>query len=116
VNWLTAVITAVLNVLVAAIGKRSQPTCQDAKSDRSLREKLRAKVRKYWCIIPLMMMVLSLTGCGSRTIYVPDGTPVRLRETVPKVKVWVPDESGQPTAGVMDLPEGWYCLPADTRE
>lgn len=114
-NWLTALITAVLNVLVTMVGKRSQPTCQDAKVDRSLREKLRAKVRKYWCLIPLMM-VLSLAGCGRRTIYVPDGTPVRLRETVPKVKVWVPDESGSPTAGVMDLPEGWYALPVESEQ
>jgi len=36
---------------------------------------------------------------------------VRLRETIPKAKVWVMDAQGKPVAGQMDLPEGWYCLP-----
>jgi hypothetical protein len=57
------------------------------------------------CLVPLL-----LTGCGVRTIYVPHGTPVRLRETVEDVKVWVKDADGQPVAGVMDLAEGWYRL------
>jgi hypothetical protein len=42
---------------------------------------------------------------------VPDGTPVRLRETVKDAKVWVKDADGKPVAGKMDLPEGWYALP-----
>ena len=57
-----------------------------------------------------------LCGCATRTIYVPDGEPVRLRETVRDAKVWVMDASGQPVAGIMDLPEGWYCLPLDNEE
>ena len=52
-----------------------------------------------------------LAACATRTIYVPDGEPVRLRETIRDAKVWVLDAGGQPVAGVMDLPEGWYCLP-----
>lgn len=54
--------------------------------------------------------VLSATGCRTRTIYVPDGTPVLLRETVKNAKVFVPDESGSWTPGVMDLREGGYYL------
>jgi hypothetical protein len=46
-----------------------------------------------------------------RTVYVPHGTPVRLRETVKDVKVWVKDADGQPVAGEVDLYEGWYALP-----
>ncbi len=41
----------------------------------------------------------------------PHGEPVRLRETVEDVKVWVKDADGQPMPGRMDLPEGCYCLP-----
>ena len=63
--------------------------------------------RLIWFLLP----VLLLTGCASRTVYVADGTPVRLRETVRSANVWVLDKSGEPVAGVMDLPEGWYCLP-----
>ena len=45
----------------------------------------------------------------SRTIYVPPGTPVRLRETVRNVKVWVKTKTGKVPV-VMDLQEGWYVL------
>ena len=61
-------------------------------------------------LLPFLLAILLLTGCV-RTIYVPHGTPVRLRETVKDVKVWVKDAEGQPVAGKMDLPEGWYALP-----
>ena len=46
-----------------------------------------------------------------RAVYVPDGTPVRLREDVENVKVWVLGEDGKPVATKMNLPEGWFCLP-----
>ena len=69
-------------------------------------------------LIPFLLPILLLTGCGggtlfTRTIYVPHGTPVRLRETVKDAKVWVKDADGKPVAGKMDLPVGWYCLPDD---
>ena len=51
-------------------------------------------------LIPFLLPILLLTsgaGCGggslfTRTIYVPHGTPVRLRETVKNVKVWVKED------------------------
>ena len=49
-------------------------------------------------LIPLLLPILLLTGCV-RTIYVPHGTPVRLRETVEDVRVWVKDADGKPVAG-----------------
>ena len=72
-------------------------------------------------LIPFLLPILLLTGCSggapfTRTIYVPDGTPVRLRETVKDAKVWVKDADGKPIAGKMDLPEGWYALPVDDEE
>ena len=66
-------------------------------------------IRKVMIIILITML---LTGC-TRTIYVPHGTPVRLRETIKGVKIWVKDADGKPVAGKMDLPEGWYSLPLD---
>ena len=62
-------------------------------------------------LIPFLLPILLLPGCGVRTIYVPHGTPVRLRETVEDVKVWVKDADGEPVPGRIDLPEGWYALP-----
>lgn len=57
-------------------------------------------------------MILGLfAGCSMRTVYIPTGDPVRLRETIPNAKVWVMDASGTPIKTTMDLPEGWYCLP-----
>ena len=61
----------------------------------------------------LVLLPILLAGCGVRTVYVPHGTPVRLRETITNVKIWVKDAEGEPVAGRMDLPEGWYCLALD---
>jgi len=68
--------------------------------------------RLIWFLLPILL----LAGCAVRTVYVPHGTLVRLRETVKDVKVWVKDTDGQPVAGKMDLPEGWYALPLDAEE
>ena len=62
-------------------------------------------------MIVFLAGALLLPGCGTRTVYVPPGEPVRLRMTVKRAKVWVFDADGKPAAGVMDLPEGWYVLP-----
>jgi len=66
-------------------------------------------------LIPFLLPILLLTsGAGCvRTIYVPHGTPVRLRETVKNAKVWVKDADGKPVAGKMDIPNGWYALPLE---
>ena len=64
----------------------------------------------------ILIVVLLLPGCGTRTIYVPSGKPVRLREMVRNAKVWVLDADGRPVAGVMDLPEGWYAIPMPEEE
>jgi len=66
-------------------------------------------------LLPILLPILLLTGCV-RTIYVPHGTPVRLRTTVKNAKVWVKDSHGEPVAGKMGLPEGWYCLPVPDEE
>lgn len=73
-------------------------------------------------LIPLLVglalagtILLTASGCGVRTVYVPHGEPVRLRETIEDAKVWVMDEAGKPVPGRMDLPEGWYALPDPDR-
>ena len=69
---------------------------------------------KAWTLIPIAVCLFS--GCATRTVYVPDGTPVRLRETVRDAKVWVLDSGGKPVPGRMALPEGWYALPPEPEE
>ena len=66
-------------------------------------------------LLPFLLPILLLAGC-MRTVYVPHGTPVRLRETVKDVKVWVKDADGEPVAGRMDIYEGWYALPLEEDE
>lgn len=58
-----------------------------------------------------VFVIVCLSGCVTRTVLVPPGEPVRLRETVRNAKVWVADKDGKEILGVVDLPEGWYCLP-----
>ena len=69
-------------------------------------------------IFLLLNMVFILSSCSyfTRTVYVPHGQAVRLRETVDKVDVWVKTKDGETVAGEMDLPEGWYCLPDEGDE
>jgi len=114
-NWLVAILEAVLRAFLPAAIEAAKPRAEDADGQVVLRDRLRRRVWSTWgrktaCIF-LPIMLLLAAGCGARTIYVPDGTPVRLRETIPRAKVWVLGADGQPVPGRMDLPEGWYCLP-----
>ena len=62
--------------------------------------------------IGVALTFLIASGCAmfTRTIYVPHGQAVRLRETIKDAKVWVMTPDGV-EAGVMDIPEGWYAMP-----
>jgi len=66
----------------------------------------------------LALMLLSsvfMNGCArTRTVYVKDGEPVRLREPV-KAKIWALDKDGKEIPGAIVIPEGWWALP-DTGE
>lgn len=109
---LRPVLALLLGVLIDLFRQRPQSTAEDGKTDPALRERLRKRVQSTWGkALVIAAVLLLLPGCATRTIYVRDGEPVRLRETVRNAKVWVLDAEGRPTPGVMDLPEGWYCLP-----
>ena len=97
-----------IQTLLPWLARKSRPTAEDGDSDSDKRERLRERVRDIWLISILLVPLLA--GC-IRTVYVPAGTPVRLRETLKDVKVWVKDADGSVATGRMDLPEGWYaCL------
>lgn len=114
-NWLATLIVAILRAFLPALVRQSKDTCEEGKSDPALSKRLRDRVRRTWGtarLWPLVPIIVCLfSGCATRTIYVPDGIPVRLRETVRNAKVWVLDSNSQPVAGQMDLPDGWYVLP-----
>ena len=103
------ILRALLPALLPGTSATSPSSVADGARQPALRERLHEIVRRHGWVI----LVICLAGCWTRTIYVPAGEPVRLRETVRAAKVWVLDENGKPVAGRMDLPEGWYCLPID---
>ena len=61
----------------------------------------------------LLCGVLLFAGCSTtnRTVYVPDGEPVKLAADIPNADVWVLDKSGTPVRGRVTLHEGWFCAP-----
>ena len=63
-------------------------------------------------LLSLLVWLPSCSVFGTRVIYVKDGQPVRLAETV-KAKVWVPDKDGKLVKGDnrIEIQEGWYALP-----
>ena len=107
-KFLVSLIVAVLQVLLPALFKAAEKTAEDSASQPDLKERLRKRVRQTWAVA--LLCVVFLSGCGARTIYIPHGEPVRLRETIRGAKVWVKDANGNTVAGRVDLLEGWYCL------
>ena len=67
--------------------------------------------RAAWILICAAAFSLAL-GCSraKRTVYVPDGSPVRIRATLKNSAVWVEDENGVWIPGTIDIPEGWFAL------
>jgi len=59
----------------------------------------------------LLCIPAFLTGCGTRTVLVPHGEPVRLRKSIKNVPVWAADSKGVEVPGKVTLPEGWWALP-----
>jgi len=106
------IIVALLRAFLPAIIDASKPISEDGHKATDLRDALRNRVRGSWGRTALVLaLCFAVVGCATRTVYVSDGTPVRLRETVKKAKVWVLDKDKEPVATVMDIPEGWYALP-----
>ena len=102
----------IVRALLPALLSGARPDVQDGARQPLLRKALQDRVRQVWG--PLLLVVL-LTGC-TRTILIPPGEPVRIRETIKNAKVWVIDKDGKPVAGVVDIPPGWYALPVDLKE
>ena len=111
-QWLATFLVALLRAFLPALIEASKDTAEEGGRQPELKARLRAKVRETWGRAAVCVLLLVLvTGCGTRTIYPPAGEPVRLRETVKGAKVWVMGKDGKPVPSECDLPEGWYVLP-----
>jgi len=104
-------VVSLLKVFLPVIIEKSKDTMEDSKADPEIKRKLKSQIRAAWGGAALFVILMFIPGCFTRTIYVPDGTPVRLREPIKKAKIWVLDKDGKAVKGTMDLPEGWYALP-----
>ena len=111
---IAAILRAILPAVAGAVGAAAAPTAEDAACRPELRGRLVERIRATWGTAAILAAACMLGGCGlfTRTVYVPHGEPVRLRRTSPAARIWAVDAAGKPVAGKMDLPEGWYCLPA----
>ncbi|MBI9017376.1 MAG: hypothetical protein JEZ07_08970 [Phycisphaerae bacterium] len=112
-NTLAAIIIAVLRLLVPAVVDYYKPKYKQADNQSTVKAALARKIRQSWPVVLLLLFMITITGCvNTRTIYVPDGTPVKLRETVKNVKVWIMVD-GRQQPSTMNIPAGWYCVALD---
>ena len=120
-----AIIKAILDALLAFFWPRmTKPKeAEDGEKMNNREEKLKRKIKRdrmkkekllVWVLVGISFGVLN--GCATKTIYVPDGKAVQLRQQVKNVRVWVFDKDGKRVAGKMNLPEGWYALPLEEEE
>lgn len=111
--FLIQLIVSILRAFVPAAFEGAKPKMQVGDAQIKERSALRDSIETTWGKHLLMIIMLgSLSGClFTETIYIPYGTPVRLRETVKDIKVWIIDKDGNKVASKMDLPNGWFCLP-----
>lgn len=63
----------------------------------------------------ILALCVTLSGCTmfTRTVYVPDGKMIRLRQSFNNAKIWVKEKDGNIAEGRMNVPEGWYCAPKE---
>ena len=110
-KWLLQLLEVIVRALLPALMAEATPRREHGRAPRDLRERVRRRVRKARTPVAILALIVLLGGCCARTIYVPDGDPVQLRQAIKNAKIWAFDAQGEAVAGRMDLPEGWYCLP-----
>lgn len=85
---------------------------QDATGPGKFEDQAKQKMKKEGWGIFIIVAILSLSGCTmfTRTVYVPDGSAIRLRQDLKNVKIWAKQKDGATAEGRMDIPEGWFCF------
>lgn len=57
------------------------------------------------------LVLVSMSGCGSRTVFIPEESPIRLGPNA-KVRVYTLQQGEWVLSNhQVHLPEGWYCVP-----
>jgi len=118
-NAIWNALAVLLQVLLPMILNRKPDTMEDSAPQKGVTSRLQSRIRSTWgsgaAALILLAAICPLGGCmlqsQVKTVYVKEGDPVRIRETIKGAKVWVMDKDGTAVPGVMDLPDGWYALP-----
>lgn len=111
-------ITLVVEIIKWLFGS-AKPKMVEAEAPGQQEDTMRARLKKEgWIIGFILITCVSMTGCDwfTRTVYVPSGKAVRLRQDVQNVKVWVKTKDGETIPGSMTLKEGWFVLPVEPTE
>lgn len=111
-GFIVELIVALLKAFIPSIGEASKDSYTVAvPEDEGLEKRLRDSVATTWGKgVVILCLSLALVGCGTRTVYVPDGTPLKIREDI-MVKVWVITKEGETIATEVLVKAGWYTLP-----
>ena len=127
-EWLAALIAKVFKEILPLILGQMKDTAEEGAVDRKRQKRAEAQIKragwtpeairktnpkplvKLVLLMALVGLLCSTAGCYARTIYVSEMTPVRLREPLEGVKVWVLDKDGVPVASKMDIPEGLFIV------
>ena len=72
----------------------------------------RSQTPRKTALCVALCALVSLTACGTRTVYVPATQPMRLRKPIKHAAVWIPDKNGIDIPGTVTLQEGWWTLDA----
>lgn len=69
---------------------------------------------RIFALISCAALTSMSSGCATKVLLVPHGTPVRLAEPV-RARVFVPDATGKMirSENRVEIPAGWYALPKD---
>jgi hypothetical protein len=65
------------------------------------------KLGANFIILLLIIQGCTLMAPKIKTIYVPEGDAVMLRQDVKNVDIWAKTKDNEPVAGKMTLEEGW---------
>ena len=109
-----AIVRAILPALFDEAKRSLRDTAEDVMPQPELKARLHKRIREHWrgAIMTMLLTLVCLagSGCGSRAFFVQGQDPVRLREAIPRAKVWVMGADGKPVAAVLRLEPGLYIL------
>jgi len=102
---IVAILKAIVQIFLPEAKKAATDTMQESKQPTALNNAWAKRVKSAGWLLVLWFTL----GCGTQVIYVKPGDIVRLRETVPNVKIWMHDGQGKVIPAECDLENGWYC-------